>query len=636
MWTTEFQRTHGRYLHGFLFLADLPDQGADLSYSREAAADEILRLFRSWSKVNAYPPGSSSMAFHDETTAQRALQLGSFMDSQHQSDADRDLSPLQDVLQLHVELLSDPAFYAGENNHGMFQNIALLRLASTHAARDMWTDNDINDFYDLASTRLDTYLSHCFTPDGVHVENSPSYHFMVSRYVKDLLPVFQALEYPDTKHLVALQERAEHFATHIVTPDGCVPPLGDSKHEAVYSTSHRTTFRTPEYMWSISRGREGRPPGSTRAVFPDAGYAIARSSWDENAEWVLFKAGYRSNYHHHCDDLSLLFYAHGRLVLAEAGPYGYDYKDALTKYAFSQKAHNVVLVDGTSQPRVDKIPGNVAFTDRSHGGVDGFDVEGINSRSDEWEHLRRVRAVPCTDSRAQGISVHVKDKVVTTDEKLHKFSVLWHLGEGVSAQPRDHGTDLYLGSQKVMEIDWSSSARTSSRIRRPSHGSTPFAQRFPRFGVVKPGTVLEIMSEGHDLLLETSIRTNNFQHGSGNLLTSSKQSHAADATSRDTSTAAGTTQRSTQGASLVITRSGRSIHAELQDTGEALSAAFYLYEGRVAVRKIPYRKNVFSASFVDLPDGSYRVRGFLRRDQDEPSDTVSSKSIHVSGENQQR
>lgn len=636
MWSTKFQRTHGRYLHGFLFLADLPEQGADPAYTSKVVADETLRLFRSWFRVNPCPPGSSSMAFHDETTAQRALQLASFMDSQYHTDPGRDLSPLHEVLRIHGELLSDPDFYAGENNHGMFQNIALLRLASTHAARDIWTDVAIRGFYDLASTRLDTCLSHCFTPDGVHVENSPSYHFMVSRYVRDLLPVFHALEYPETQHLVALQERAERFATHVVTPDGFVPPLGDSKHEAVYRTSHRTTFRTPEYRWSISRGREGRPPEDTWAVFPDAGFAIARSSWEEDAEWVLFKSGYKSNYHHHCDDLSLMFYSHERLVFSEAGPYGYDYKDPLTKYAFSQKAHNVILVDGTSQPRVEKTPGGVAFTDHGRHSLSGFDVEGINSRSGNWTHSRRVRAAPYRDLRDQGISVDVEDRVVTTDDKIHTFSLLWHLGDGVAAQLREHGADLYVGAQKVMEIDWSSSASTSSRIRRPSDGKTPFAQRFPQFGVVKPGAVLEVTSEGHDLLLETSIRTSNFQHEARNLLDSSRQVRSADATSGDTSTAADTAPRSAQGTPLVITHSGRSIYAELQDTGDARSAAFYLYEGRAAVQKVPYRKGVFAATFDDLPDGSYRVRGFLRREQDEPSDTVSSASIRVSGENQRR
>lgn len=506
-WWRDIPRTLGRYLHGFLFLADWYESLLLESDAAVAAASDAMAT---WVAANQAPPGSSEMAFHDETTAQRLLQMCHFMDGWgHRLTPDR-ATALVDAARTTVGLLLDPQFYAGRNNHGMFQDLALLRYAAAgdtvrSAAQDELAHRCVN----TAVERLYSYLTDSFTTDGVHVENSPGYHLMVSKYLRDLLPVFRAADAQKAAVLEGVYRGAERFATHTLLPDGSLPPVGDTRAERVRSTGHRTTFAGPEYGYAVTRGETGVVPAQRTAVFPDAGYAIHRSTWTgPQADYLLFKAAYRSNYHHHADDLSLLFYTAGRLVLAEAGPYGYDYNDPLTRYAFSQYAHNTVVVDGASQARADRKPGGVLLQDLGPGGAVVLDVEGVNARTPGTVHRRRVTVTEGENSN----TVEVRDRITHDDDAEHCYEVLWHLGPDVRPVLHGHGAELYVGDRKVLELTWRAPVPTTARLVTPADHATPRAHRFPAFGRREDGTVLAIGVDGHGLELTTTIRSGDFHY----------------------------------------------------------------------------------------------------------------------------
>lgn len=506
-WSRDVPRSMGRYLHGFLFLADwyeslLPESDAAVRAASEAMA--------TWAAVNPAPPGSSDMAFHDETTAQRLLQLCHFLDGYGPEMPPDAVVVLADTARTTAELLFDPAFYAGRNNHGMFQDLALLRYAvAGEAVVGSGRDRMEQRCADTAVGRLFGYFTESFTADGVHVENSPGYHLMVSRYLRDLLPVFGAVDAQRAGVLEEIYRGAERFATHNLMPDGFLPPVGDTKVERVRNTGHRSTFASPEYRYALTQGETGTAPEERSAVFAQAGYAVHRSSWgDRDADYVLFKAAYRSNYHHHADDLSLLVHTAGQLVLSEAGPYGYDYQDPLTQYAFSQYAHSTVVVDGASQPRADPEPGGVALRDLGPGGGVHLDVEGTNARTPGRVHRRRV-----TVAEGEGYTtVSVRDRLEHLDAESHSYEILWHLGPGVRPLLHGHGAELYVGDRKVLELTWSAPVPVAARIVTPGDRADPRAHRFPAFGSVEDATVLAVSAEGQGLDVTTTVRTGGFRY----------------------------------------------------------------------------------------------------------------------------
>lgn len=510
-WERPLPRTHGRYIHGFLFLADWNGTVLEHSEERVTAHRAALDLLLSWYSKNQGLPGSSDMAFHDETTAQRSFQIARVLDNYPEPLPQEVVADIHALVQLHLSLLSSKLFHAGNNNHGMFQDIALLRLVTSGMGQELTTEERRCELLNLATRRLEAYFTSCFTEDGVHVENSPGYHFMVSRYLRDLLPVVEILNPSMSDTFRNIYSGAERYATHVIMPDGYIPPLGDTKHERIRDISHRTTFGSDEFLHSVFQGRKGTPPRTNSAIFPQAGYALYRSQWeDSQSDWLLFKAGYQSNYHHHADDLSLLFHSHGTLVLGESGPYGYDYADPLTTHAFSQFAHNVITVDGVSQPRSQPSPGGIEFFDHSHESSDIIDVEGVNRRSEDWHHHRRVAIRPEQSGHRSGTHVSVHDIVSSQDDNIHDYVLRWHIGPHVRPLLRGSALELFKGHKKVLEVTWKAEQPITTRLICPRDTEGPKAYRFPRFGESEHATVLELSGSGPRYDLTTEIRTSDF------------------------------------------------------------------------------------------------------------------------------
>ncbi|MGK3996710.1 heparinase II/III domain-containing protein [Sorangium sp. So ce1024] len=92
------------------------------------------------------------------------------------------------------------------------------------------------------------------------------------------------------------------------------------------------------------------PPHLTR-FFPEAGNAVFRSDWGEEARWLLLVAEHgsaRKAIHDHVDGTSFSLAAYGEYLLIDPGYYK---PDALDNAKTSQSpSHNVILIDGRSAP----------------------------------------------------------------------------------------------------------------------------------------------------------------------------------------------------------------------------------------------------------------------------------------------
>ena len=507
-WTDPLPRTHARYVHGMLFVADWHHTllaQADPS----AAVDTLADLFLRWSEVVATLT-DTSMAYHDETTAQRLMQIVRFLDDHGDSLDPPRREALVGLASSTASLLLDESFHGGPNNHGMFQDLTLLR----YAAGGAWlpAEPDVDEVVRVALTRLVDYFTVAFAKDGVHVENSPGYHLMVARFLRDVLPVMQSLMPDQGKTLEAIYRGAQRFAVHSILPNGKLAPLGDTKVVRVRDTVHRTTFSGPGYKYAISERRQGRPPRERTAVFPHGGYAFHRTSWrDPDAYVVGFKAAYLSQYHHHNDDLALTVFGKGRWLLTEAGPYGYDYASPLTKYAFSQFAHNVALIDGRSLPRVDSEPQGVTLRDLAEpDGKYRLRVRGINERYRDARHSRGVVV-----REPQGnLEVAVADTFQPVDRADHDFTVLWHVGPELETVLHGDGAALWADGVKVLELTWSGQSQVAASIVTPRETGSVQAMRFPEFGRHEPATVIQLRSRGPRLSLRTIIRNGNWAYDS--------------------------------------------------------------------------------------------------------------------------
>ena len=96
---------------------------------------------------------------------------------------------------------------------------------------------------------------------------------------------------------------------------------------------------------------EAAPPPWTHRYLPAAGNAVLRSSWEQDALWMLLvgEAGpARKTLHDHVDGTSLTLAAFGEYLLIDPGYYKpFELDNAQTAHSPS---HNLVLIDGIAAP----------------------------------------------------------------------------------------------------------------------------------------------------------------------------------------------------------------------------------------------------------------------------------------------
>ena len=499
VWSSGADRSRSRYVHGFLFLADWPDY-VDQSEDPASVMTAVLGMLRKWEAAFPRKGSTHPMAYHDETTAQRLTNVAALLGA-----ADRHLPPaeatwLHAFLDRTAELLAQEEFHAAGNNHGMFQDLALV----TYAGISHWREDAARtDFFDLAEKRLKCYFASCFTTEGVHVENAPTYHAMISRFVRDHRDLLRRIGHSDAAFYGDLLRNATRYATHAVMPHGVYPPISDTQQLPL--TSARRVFNDDEFTYAATQGAAGRPPADRVLVLPESGYAIYRSSWgDPDATYALFQAAYNANYHKHADDNSFILRSRGVDLLSEAGPYGYNYADPLTKYGYSQYAHNGLIVNGTSLPRTDAKAGEVTLTAHEVR-EDGFRVSGRNGRFPGAVHTREVAI--------EEVGGHPRIDLVDTvnSDEDAEFELLWNLGPDVTPVVHGHGFELYREGEKLFDAHFT--ANVPLKVSRHHAETRPhLGWRFPKFGEVEPANVIRIAFSGRDCRIETKMRLNDFSY----------------------------------------------------------------------------------------------------------------------------
>lgn len=145
--------------------------------------------------------------------------------------------------------------------------------------------------------------------------------------------------------------------------------FGDSSIKASGSRTLRlllaTGFDRPSYHWYITRTDPGlsdpitlidyalqkrtAAPADLRksVIYPDIGWAMMRSSWDNDATMLAVKSGFAWN-HAHPDAASFILFHKGKPLIIDSGNCSYS-RPEYTSYYRQSNAHNVILLDGQAE-----------------------------------------------------------------------------------------------------------------------------------------------------------------------------------------------------------------------------------------------------------------------------------------------
>lgn len=109
-------------------------------------------------------------------------------------------------------------------------------------------------------------------------------------------------------------------------------------------------------------------------IYPDMGWAMLRSSWENDATLLAMKSGYTWN-HAHADAGSFIVFKQGMPLIIDSGTCNYARKEYSSYYCQS-RAHNVILFDGAGQPEEDLHSG-CKFPGHLHSLIDGLGLKYV-------------------------------------------------------------------------------------------------------------------------------------------------------------------------------------------------------------------------------------------------------------------
>ncbi len=344
-------------LHWFAFLPGL------LSYHAVSGKIEVLefalRGVESW--VNQYINTNKLYPFefvwHDHGTALRAEQLLLLYFYCHEyapawaCDNKEVFSYIIYALEVHGQWLAKDSFYSEHTNHGLEQARVLLLLGT------VFEGEQAREWQQIAIRRISSELTFAFTDEGVHVENSPAYHIFVFKVFLGIIK-----DYPEevlgdlAEQFNQFSAKALSFITHILRPDGKLPPIGDTE-QLPTSDAYRDMFghrlEYQHFLYALTQGKQGVRPPVLNRVYPRSGYAIFRDQWPakehyQKAFHLIAKVGCSSRYHHQQDEGHISLYAGGEDWLIDSGLYNYINKDPVRKYMRGRPGHNVPIISHAS------------------------------------------------------------------------------------------------------------------------------------------------------------------------------------------------------------------------------------------------------------------------------------------------
>ena len=238
---------------------------------------------------------------------------------------------LQELIIEQGEWLNKDDYYVKKHNHGLIQDQALIICA-------LFLNEEVSDdWMQHAAERAEEQLSALYSSEMVNMENSITYAIYDIELLVDICRLLEKGSI--TTSLPEKILKAEDIIPYFIMPNGEQPQFGDSNRN---STLPSILLNNGYIEYVNSFGKNGEQPETNSQIYPEAGYYVARQSWEtenfKKSAWVLFKSGFGNISHKHADDNSFIYYAKGSEIFTDSGYYDYTYDELPRKYLVSARA----------------------------------------------------------------------------------------------------------------------------------------------------------------------------------------------------------------------------------------------------------------------------------------------------------
>ncbi|RRW48802.1 hypothetical protein EGJ42_13285 [Stutzerimonas stutzeri] len=397
--------------------------------------EDSLRIVFDWYEYHAVRGQKSDYEWYDMAVGLRAMKLAYLVQRAFEGDVQLDDAGKEKLIHLawlHAQSLMDKRLLS-KGNHGLFQLHGLLALCNVVPSIE--TCAGARDF---VGVEMQDLLLRQFSPEGVHLENAPEYHFFVYNTVKRFMDTGW---YEQFGFIRELMERVEQNRVWMVHPDKTIVTVGDSEPKPV-------NIDWPE---SSDSCRDVKASCYLLRNFRESGYAIVRSDWAvpaQKASMLFFMGMFFQTGHKLPDDLSFEWFDQGERILTNAGKYSYS-KGPFRDYVTSTAAHNTVEIDGRT-PKLSKAS-RYGSAIKEAKAMDGtFLIRGRVPREQAIDHERLVLFRP-------GRWLAVVD--VLQGDVSHRYTQWFHFAQQWRLEQAESDVRLVSSSGRTVLVRHLSGAR---------------------------------------------------------------------------------------------------------------------------------------------------------------------------------
>jgi hypothetical protein len=303
---------------------------------REAHRVFASDWFQSWYVRHAGAEYPNKSAWEGMASGIRAMVLVRYLKREEaRADVDAELTRLlRRAIYEHQVFLARPENFESRSNHGLWNAMGLIETARVFPD-DALTTTGLD--------RLAQLTNDSVSPEGLHREHSPSYHFTYMNWLSECVRYLSSLPDWQTAQLAELQThvaRMQSAAYYLFDHAGAIPKVGDS--------GGRVDARVK---------RESSPRDHRRWIYDaDAGFAIFKdASGDRARRYIIFNIQNEQKrpelvYHFHNDMGAVYYCDDGEVILGDQGRYSYAVSPR-RDYFVSFAAHNVVVPEARLRPR---------------------------------------------------------------------------------------------------------------------------------------------------------------------------------------------------------------------------------------------------------------------------------------------
>lgn len=278
--------------------------------------DKAKEYIENWVHFSSENTGSN-MVWYDHPTAQRIQVIIYYLylsKDIHEIDETKYIN----ILKYHSMFLADNKNYR-KNNHGLMMDRSLMILGN------ILKDDFI---FNIGYYRSIETFWYSFSYTGLHLENSPEYHNMVTNMYLELQKYLSLSGKTYGSTIVAIISRATALKNIFTKPNKIIPSLGDSGNGLTKINKNYENF-----------------------IDYEAGLAIIQE--DKNEFFLTFISGYATITHKHIDDLSFTLFYKGKDFFVDPGKYSYS-KHPYRRYVKSFKGHSGIYINNTNYKITDK------------------------------------------------------------------------------------------------------------------------------------------------------------------------------------------------------------------------------------------------------------------------------------------